>query len=347
MLDNDPSRSLAIASVFVLHGGPNFDGNTGTDVVQTLVQSLDSSSLVAYAKLLFGMLNEVSRSTASTDSVQSNRMEGEQDNSTVEVNEEVVNSSADTAVGILNAILSAAKNTRLSGHKQLLPIVAILLVRIVCFDNNFVVGKQKQFVKSLKKECGDSSYAELETLSKYLKNGRDVLFVDNSDEDNSNTIYSDEVKTIAASSLLGLLAQFPTLSLDYSSNNEKSTDDNHKYITILDVVIAAIRFFGVNSANSFVAASSDRFSDDSTDNSESPKDIIDAATKLYFLLSLNPGAGVDNNSDEKKFYKFQQCFASFLGQAMCYILSTQDLSMKVRHVQHLTEHPCTILDTPL
>ena len=101
------SCRLALASVLVKHGSPNFDTLTGTSVVSDLLQGLDKDSIVCHMKFLCNIVG-----------------------GSGDVAEDTEDSMADSA---LEALVLLAKNNKLELRNCIAVLVIGVLIRLSCF----------------------------------------------------------------------------------------------------------------------------------------------------------------------------------------------------------------------
>ena len=157
---SDATSRLALASSFVQSGGVNFDANTGTKTVATLLEGLGEEAVAAHVKFLCSVVGEASSSSSSSvsstakagpeeaqktktsskdskggkpktpsqDSTDGEDEAGEDDSEGIDDE-----SAASSARGAVEALYSMAKNSKIANRAFVASACVSVLVRLSCF----------------------------------------------------------------------------------------------------------------------------------------------------------------------------------------------------------------------
>lgn len=138
-LEDQVSCRLALASVLVQHGSPNFDTLTGTNAVSELLQGLGKESIVSHMSFLCSSIGGSGQSA--------------------EDNEDSMAESA------LEALVLLAKNNKLELRNYIAVLVTGVLIRLSCFGT----ARSKKKVKSKMSSSSELPEDASEVLTGFLK----------------------------------------------------------------------------------------------------------------------------------------------------------------------------------
>ena len=307
----DPQCRLALASTLVQYGGVGFDSSTGTSIVSGLLEGLNSDALLSHIKFLCEVISSstppapdfagsTKHDALKTDSKESRIADGEGEDEDEDDGAERISS----ALAALEALVSLAKNQRLSSRGEITTTVLVILIRLACFSGtleaDFAINETGGKSKGKKKASGGKEYGNGASLSDQVLSAMELVAVNSSCPENLSNLAANRLMTILADMGSMTLSQLNSKTGSTNIKDGSNSDSNKGGPTLLDISVECISYYafqkGLVLRRDFLVQDEDEGLDASLTGREALRQALDSFSGLKKLSNVDASVteGVPN-----------------------------------------------------
>ena len=353
---SDSKVKLAIASILVEHCGANFDSQSRTTTVSSLLDGLHDGDILVYAQLLAQVLGDslVAYHAAANDEAAAGTdneadSEGREDAEEPDGEDRRLQALSEMH-GAIEGLVSLTKNAKLAGRFTVSIATAAILMRVVYFSNS----KHKALASLLKSDLGKNTkksgkpskddpaelYKKIFGPSFPLSDTLEYVItcIGAAEGSTIDGSFPAEVVSLAATKLFSLLsdtgsktsAQFNTISAN-AKKGAAATDASNTPLASDPVLSVLTELFNTMVQQGYSLRAASDPEEDAAEVDETLTALRTTHAKLEKKISAYSTAV--NNKDAQRALKLCESLKVFLGYAAFFTLAkgVTDISMEVSY----------------
>ncbi len=305
--ENDPQVRLALASVLMQHGGTSFDVQSRSRTISSLIEGLEAPFVMEH---VHNLCSSIGKATGIVVAV-------------TEEDGEEVPSEVSVASAALEALVSLARNSKISNRHNVCKAAIGVLIRLSLFaDLNLHSSKKEKKQKKSKSSKKDKD--ESNVGDEFLEISAVVKLVEG-----TSTGFAVSLVSSASSKLLGLLADLGSNTLEKLADKSDAviTDISTDNPTLSGETLLqwALRFTSSCSQSGLTVRRVNAESEGDEDSSETIlKSALDTERSLTASLKLYSSVVAQR--------RFIDSLRLLLSHAIFHIFSSEDVSFEVTFV---------------